>query len=180
MGNTAQDVWHVTILWRMTHEMGVFEWKNLLFFSLSWCVAIPVKTMQFWLLTISSHFNVCIRNAVWEYRTNFSYSCLLRPLPLLQSHYDFPMIYVCFFLEKLSVSRVMALVTNTISRMLVATFSLRSPQCFSEMDLCTIEESRGQDNDNRWSFHQHSHHVDQLYRLPTKLIFHSRWNGWQH
>lgn len=53
--------------------------------------------------------------------------------------------------------------------MLVAAFSLRSPQCFSEMVLCTIEESHGLDNDNRCSFHQHSHHVDRLCQLHSNM-----------
>lgn len=78
------------------------------------------------------------------------------------SQVDFPMIYICS-LSIMTVSQSKGFGKITISRMLVAAFSLRSPHCLSEMVLCTIEESRGKDNDNRCSFHQHSHHVDQLH-----------------
>lgn len=52
---------------------------------------------------------------------------------------------------------------NTISGTLVAAFSLRSPPGFSPMVLSTIEGSHGWDNDSRWSFHEHTHHVDRLH-----------------
>lgn len=52
---------------------------------------------------------------------------------------------------------------KTISGTFVSAFSLRSPPGFSPMVLSTTEGSHGWDNDSRWSFHEHTHHVDPLH-----------------
>lgn len=99
----------------------------------------------------------------------------VRALPVSEALFTFPRgfpsdLHLLFFSHvRFSMQGFLEEKKKPISGLLVAAFSLRSPQYFSEMVLCTIKESHGQDNDNRCSFHQHSHHVHQIFQLHSNV-----------